>query len=59
MSDAEEGTGEERSGGGAIKIILIVVAALLLMLVTAFGTMFATGFFGQKPENEDPEVALQ
>jgi flagellar basal body-associated protein FliL len=59
MSDAEEGTGEERSGGGAIKIILIVVAALLLMLVTAFGTMFATGFFDQKPENEDPEVALQ
>ena len=29
------------------------------MVGTALGTMFATGFFDEKPENEDPEVALQ
>ena len=59
MSEAAVDTEEEKSGGGLIKIILIVVAVLLLMLATAVGTMFATGFFDEKPENEDPEVALQ
>ena len=59
MSDVEVETEEEKSGGGLIKIILLVVAALLLIVATAVGTMFATGFFDEKPENEDPEVALQ
>ncbi|HCC45678.1 MAG TPA: hypothetical protein DEQ32_14835 [Gammaproteobacteria bacterium] len=59
MSEAAVDTEEEKSGGGLIKIILIVVAVLLLMVATAVGTMFATGFFDEKPENEDPEVALQ
>lgn len=59
MSDVAADTEEEKSGGGLIKIILIVVAVLLLMVVTAVGTMFATGFFDEKPESEDPEVALQ
>tara|TARA_Y100001934_G_C12264567_1_gene731747 strand:- start:284 stop:886 length:603 start_codon:yes stop_codon:yes gene_type:complete len=59
MSDVEVETEEEKSGGGLIKIILLVVAALLLVVATAVGTMFATGFFDEKPENEDPEVALQ
>jgi len=57
MSDVEVDTEEEKSGGGLIKIILIVVAALLLIVVTAVGTMFATGFFDEKPE--DPEATLQ
>ena len=59
MSEAAVDTEEEKGGGGLIKIILIVVAVLLLMVATALGTMFATGFFDEKPENEDPEVALQ
>lgn len=59
MSEAALETEEEKSSGGLLKIILIVFAVLLLMVVTAVGTMFATGFFDDKPENEDPEVALQ
>ena len=59
MSEAAADTEEEKSGGGLIKIILIVVGVLLLMVATAVGTMFATGFFDEKPESEDPEVALQ
>ena len=59
MSEAAVDTEEEKSGGGLIKIILIVVAVLLLMVATAVGTMFATGFFDEQPENEAPEVALQ
>ena len=59
MADAAEDTEEEKKGGGLVKIILIVVAVLLLVVATAVGTMFATGFFDEKPENEDPETALQ
>ena len=59
MSEAGADAEEEKSGGGLVKIILIVVAVLLLMVATAVGTMFATGFFDEKPESEDPEVALQ
>ena len=59
MSEAALDTEEQKSGGGLIKIILIVVAVLLLMVATAVGTMFATGFFDEKPESEDPEAALQ
>ena len=59
MSEAAVDTEEEKGGGGLIKIILIVVAVLLLMVATALGTMFTTGFFDEKPENEDPEIALQ
>ena len=59
MSEAALDTEEQKSGGGLIKIILIVVVVLLLMVATAVGTMFATGFFDEKPESEDPEAALQ
>ena len=59
MSEAALDTEEQKSGGGLIKIILIVVAVLLLMVATAVGTMFATGFFDEKPESEDPEATLQ
>ena len=59
MSDIDEGTEDEAGGGGLIKIILIVVVVLLLMVGTAVGTLFATGFFDEKPESEDPETALE
>lgn len=59
MSEAALEPEEEKSGGGLIKIILIVVVVLLLMVATAVGTLFATGFFDEKPESEDPETALQ
>ena len=58
MSEAAD-TEEETGGGGLVKIIIIVVVVLLLMVATAVGTMFATGFFDEKPESEDPEAALQ
>jgi flagellar FliL protein len=59
MSETDVEDGEEKKGGGLIKIILIVVVVLLLMVGTAVGTMFATGFFDEKPADEDPETALQ
>lgn len=59
MSETAVDAEEEKKGGGLVKIILIAVAVLLLVVATAVGTMFATGFFDEKPENEDPEVALQ
>lgn len=59
MSETSTEDEEEKSGGGLIKIILIVLVVLLLMVATAVGTMFATGFFDEKPEGEDPETALQ
>ena len=58
MSDIDEGTEDEAGGGGLIKIILIVVVVLLLMVGTAVGTLFATGFFDEKSESEDPETCL-
>ena len=59
MSETAVEAEEEKKGGGLVKIILIVGAVLLLVVGTAVGTMFATGFFDEKPENEDPEAALQ
>jgi len=59
VSDIDEGTEDEAGGGGLIKIILIVVVVLLLMVGTAVGTLFATGFFDEKSESEDPETALE
>ena len=59
MSETAVDAEEEKKGGGLVKIILIVIAVLLLVVGTAVGTMFATGFFDEKPENEDPEAALQ
>ena len=59
MTEAAIEEEEQQKGGGLIKIILIVLVVLLLMVATAVGTMFATGFFDEKPESEDPEVALQ
>jgi flagellar protein FliL len=59
MSETSTEDEEEKSGGGLVKIILIVLVVLLLMVGTAVGTMFATGFFDEKPESEDPETALQ
>jgi flagellar FliL protein len=58
MSETSVEDEEEKSGGGLLKIILIVLVVLLLMVGTAVGTMFATGFFDEKPESEDPEAAL-
>ena len=58
MSETSVDDEEEKSGGGLLKIILIVLVVLLLMVGTAVGTMFATGFFDEKPESEDPEAAL-
>ena len=58
MSETSVEDDEEKSGGGLLKIILIVLVVLLLMVGTAVGTMFATGFFDEKPESEDPEAAL-
>lgn len=54
MSETAVDAEEEKKGGGLVKIILIVIAVLLLVVGTAVGTMFATGFFDEKPENEDP-----
>jgi flagellar FliL protein len=59
MSETSTEDEEEKSGGGLLKIILIALVVLLLMVGTAVGTMFATGFFDEKPESEDPEAALQ
>ena len=58
MSETSVEDDDEKSGGGLLKIILIVLVVLLLMVGTAVGTMFATGFFDEKPESEDPEAAL-
>ena len=49
MSETAVDAEEEKKGGGLVKIILIVVAVLLLVVATAVGTMFATGFFDEKP----------
>ena len=50
MSETSVEDDDEKSGGGLLKIILIVLVVLLLMVGTAVGTMFATGFFDEKPE---------
>ena len=50
--EEEEGGGK----GGLVKIILIVLGVLLLVAITIVGTLFAVGFFDEKPPEEDPEV---
>ena len=53
--EEEEGGGK----GGLVKIILIVLGVLLLIAITIVGTLFAVGFFDEKPPEEDPEVVLE
>ena len=45
--------------GGILKILLIVILALVLVAGSILGTLFFTGFFDEKPAEEDPEVTLQ
>ena len=59
MSEVDNEESEGGKKGGILKIILIVIGILVLIAGTAVGTLFITGFFDEKPENEDPEVALQ
>ena len=58
MSEVET---EDTEGGkgGILKILLIVVAVLVLVAGSILGTLFFTGFFDEKPVDEDPEVTLQ
>ena len=54
--DVETDVEEEEGGGkgGLVKIILIVLGVLLLVAITIVGTLFAVGFFDEKPPEEDP-----
>ena len=58
MSEVET---EDSGGGkgGILKILLIVILGLVLIAGSILGTLFFTGFFDEKPAEEDPEVALQ
>ena len=58
MSEVET---EDAEGGkgGILKILLIVVVVLVLVAGSILGTLFFTGFFDEKPVDEDPEVTLQ
>ena len=56
-TDVEEEDGGGK--GGLVKIILIVLGVLLLVAITIVGTLFAVGFFDEKPPEEDPEVVLE
>ena len=58
MSEVET---EDAEGGKGwiLKILLIVVAVLVLVAGSILGTLFFTGFFDEKPVDEDPEVTLQ
>jgi flagellar FliL protein len=58
MSEVET---EDSGGGkgGILKILLIVILALVLVAGSILGTLFFTGFFDEKPAEEDPEVTLQ
>ena len=53
MSEVET---EDAEGGkgGILKILLIVVAVLVLVAGSILGTLFFTGFFDEKPVDEDP-----
>ncbi|MEK9875948.1 MAG: flagellar basal body-associated FliL family protein [Betaproteobacteria bacterium] len=57
MSEVE--TEESGGKGGLVKIILIVVGVLLLISLTIVGTLFAVGFFDEKPPEENPEAVLE
>ena len=59
MTEAAIEEEEEQQGGGLVKIILIVLVVLLLMVATAVGTMFATGFFSEPEEGQDPDETLE
>ena len=59
MTEAAIEEEEEQKGGGLVKIILIVLVVLLLMVATAVGTMFATGFFSEPEEGQDPDETLE
>ncbi len=58
MSEVDgEDSGEGK--GGILKILLIAVLVLVLMAGSIVGTLFFTGFFDEKPAEEDPETTLQ
>ena len=59
MSEVDNEESEGGGKGGILKIILIVIGILVLVAGTAVGTLFITGFFDEKPAEEDPEVALE
>ena len=59
MSEVDNEESEGGKKGGILKIILIVIGILVLIAGTAVGTLFITGFFDEKPAEEDPEVALE
>ena len=59
MSETDIEEDEGGGKGGILKIVLIVFGALLLVALTIVGTLFATGFFSEKPPEEDPEVVLE
>ena len=59
MSETDIEEDEGGGKGGILKIVLIVFGALLLVALTIVGTLFATGFFGEKSPEEDPEVVLE
>ena len=59
MSEVDNEESEGGGKGGILKIILIVIGILVLVAGTAVGTLFITGFFDEKPAEEDPELALE
>jgi len=48
MADSEKDA-EVKKKSPAVKIIMLVVLVLFVLVTTVFGTLFATGFFDEKP----------
>ena len=48
MADSEKDA-EVKKKSPAVKIIMLVVLVLFVLAITVFGTLFATGFFDEKP----------
>ena len=57
MAD-EQPEGEEQAKSPVVKIVLIVVGILLLIALSVVGTLFATGFFDSKEQdNVEEQIA--
>ena len=52
MADEEEVEVVEEKKGGLVKILLFVTIGLLLIIISVGATLFLSGFFDPKPNNE-------
>ena len=54
----EQPEGEEQAKSPVVKIVLIVVGILLLIVLSVVGTLFATGFFdAREQDNVEEQIA--